>query len=98
MVMMLVLSLGTGVVAAQSFQGASGTVVVEEGETYDGISGISGSIIISGTVTGDVSGVSGQIHVTETGVVEAPSRPPQGPYSSTGAWTETSAPARATSK
>jgi len=70
MVMMLVLSLGTGVVAAQSFQGASGTVVVEEGETYDGISGISGSIIISGTVTGDVSGVSGQIHVTETGVVE----------------------------
>lgn len=67
---MLLLSVGTGVVTAQSFEGASGTVVVEEGETYDGIDGVAGSIVVYGTVTGDVTGAAGDIHVAETGRVE----------------------------
>lgn len=66
----LLLSVGTSVVAAQSFQGAAGTVVVEEGETYDSIDGVAGSIVVYGTVTGDVSGAAGDVHVAESGRVE----------------------------
>ncbi|SFC08969.1 protein CcmA, bactofilin family [Halobiforma haloterrestris] len=66
----LSLSLGTGVVAAQSFEGVSGTVVVEDGETVDGIDGVAGSVVVRGTVTGDISGAAGSIHVVEGGTVE----------------------------
>jgi len=64
----LFVGLVPGVVTAQS--GASGTTVVESGETVSGISGIYGTIIIEGTVTGDVSGVAGDIVVREGGVIE----------------------------
>lgn len=67
---MLALSLGTGVATAQSIEGFSGTIVVEEGETVGSVDGFAGSVIVEGTVTGDISGVAGQIHVTETGSVE----------------------------
>lgn len=66
----LLLSAMAGVVAAQSVQGASGTIVVEEGETVSSIDAVAGSIVIRGTVTGDVSGAAGTIHVAESGTVE----------------------------
>ena len=65
----LLLSTVTGVAAAQSVQGASGTVVVEEGQTVSTIDTLAGSIVVRGTVTGDVSGVAGTIHVAEGGRV-----------------------------
>ncbi|WP_225336313.1 polymer-forming cytoskeletal protein [Halomicrobium urmianum] len=66
----LLLSLGTGVAAAQSFEGAGGTIVVESDETYESVEGVAGSIVVRGTVTGDVSGVAGNVHVAEGGSVE----------------------------
>ncbi len=66
----LLLSLGTGVATAQSFEGAGGSVVVEADETYESIEAVSGLIVVRGTVTGDVSGAAGNIHVAEGGSVE----------------------------
>jgi len=66
----LVVPLGAGVATAQSFEGAAGTIVVEEGETSDGIDGAAGTILVRGTVTGDVSGAAGTVHVAESGRVE----------------------------
>lgn len=65
----VILSLGTGVVAAQSYQGAAGTIVVGPDETYDSIEGVAGTIIVRGTVTGDIAGAAGTVHVTEGGQV-----------------------------
>lgn len=70
LVVILFLPIGTNVVAAQSAEGVFGSVIVEEDETYDSIEGIGGSIIVYGTVTGDVSGVAGTIHVADGGTVE----------------------------
>ena len=70
LVMVLLLSTVTGVVAAQSVQGASGTIVVEEGETVSSVDALAGTIVIRGTVTGDVSGAAGTIHVAESGRVD----------------------------
>ena len=67
LVAMLLLSTVTGVATAQSIQGASGTVVVEEGETVSSVDALAGSIVVRGTVTGDVSGAAGTIHVAESG-------------------------------
>lgn len=64
----IVVSLFSGVGAAQS--GVGGTTTVESGETVSGIDGAYGTIIIEGTVTGDVSGVAGNIVIREGGVVE----------------------------
>lgn len=69
LVVMLLLSTVTGVVAAQSVQGASGTIVVEEGETVSSVDALAGTIVVRGTVTGDVSGAAGTIHVAEGGRV-----------------------------
>ncbi len=69
LVMVILLSTVTGVVAAQSVQGASGTIVVEEGETVSSVDALAGSIVVRGTVTGDVSGAAGTIHVAEGGRV-----------------------------
>lgn len=66
----LVFQAGAGVAAAQSFEGAADTIIVEEGQTYDSIQGVAGTIIVRGTVTGDVSGAAGTIHVTETGRID----------------------------
>lgn len=69
-VVILLLPLATGVGAAQSFEGASGTIVVAEGETVDDIQGAAGSIVVRGTVTGDLSGAAGSIRIAETGRVD----------------------------
>ncbi len=70
LVIALLLPLATGIGAAQSFEGASGTIVVEEGETVDDIQGVAGSIVVRGTVTGDLSGTAGTIRIAETGQVD----------------------------
>lgn len=63
----VVLTLFSGVAVAQS--GVGGTVTVESGETVSSLSGAYGTIIIEGTVTGDVSGAAGNIVIREGGVV-----------------------------
>ena len=65
----VVLSLGTGVAAAQSPQGAAGTIVVGPDETYDSVQGVAGTVIVRGTVTGDIAAAAGTVHVTETGQI-----------------------------
>ena len=61
-------SLFPGVASAQS--GVGGTTVVESGETVSSVSGVYGTIVIEGTVTGDVSGLAGDVVVRESGIVE----------------------------
>jgi cytoskeletal protein CcmA (bactofilin family) len=69
LVSLLVLSTATGVAAAQSYQGAGDTIVVGVDETYDSIEGVAGTVVVRGTVTGDVAVAAGTVHVTETGEV-----------------------------
>jgi cytoskeletal protein CcmA (bactofilin family) len=69
LVVALLLPAATGVGAAQSAQSASGTVVVEEGETVDSVDAFAGTVVVRGTVTGDVSGAAGTIRIAETGRV-----------------------------
>jgi len=69
-VSMLVACGAAGIVAGQSTDGPSGVVVVEADETVDRIDTVAGSVVVRGTVTGDISGVAGHIHVTETGQVD----------------------------
>jgi len=66
----LVLSLGASVAAAQSVRGAGGTVVVDSGETVDGVEAVAGAVVIRGTVTGDLSGVAGTVHVADGGRID----------------------------
>ena len=66
----LVLSLAPGVVAAEPLQGAGGTVVVGPDETYDSVEAVAGTVIVRGTVTGDVSAAAGTVHITERGQVQ----------------------------
>lgn len=58
------LSLLPGIAAAQS--GASGTVIIEEGETVSEVDAVAGTVIVRGTVTGDVSAVAGNVHIEGT--------------------------------
>lgn len=66
-VLALLLQAGTGIAAAQSFEGAAGTIVVEEGETVDSIEAVGTTIVVRGTVTGDVSGAAADVQVAESG-------------------------------
>ena len=61
--------LATGVAAAQSVQSPSGSVVIAEGETVDGVETVAATIVVRGTVEGDVSGAAGSIRIAETGRV-----------------------------
>jgi len=65
----VVLAGTAGVATAQSFQGGGDTVVVGADESYDSVEGIAGTVIVRGTVTGDVSTAAGSVHVTESGTV-----------------------------
>ena len=67
-VLVVVSSLFAGVASARS--GIGGTTTVESGETVSSLSGVYGTIIIEGTVTGDVSGLAGDVLIREGGVVE----------------------------
>ena len=55
---------GPGVAAAQS--GVGGNIVVGPDETVSSIDAVTGSIVIEGTVTGDVSGVAGNVVIDGT--------------------------------
>lgn len=73
-VSLLVLATGPGVVAAQSMDATqemrlSGTAVVEEGVTVNGLDVVSGTVVVRGTVDGDLSGVAGNVVIADTGVV-----------------------------
>ncbi|MGQ3328942.1 MULTISPECIES: bactofilin family protein [Halorubrum] len=61
--------LATGLATAQSVQGASGSIVVDEGETVDSVEGAAATIVVRGTVEGDLSGAAGSIRIAETGRV-----------------------------
>ncbi|MFW5919198.1 MAG: polymer-forming cytoskeletal protein [Halanaeroarchaeum sp.] len=77
--LLLVASASSGAVAALSAPtatdalpaqtGPAGTVVVEEGSTSSGISTVAGTIVVRGTVNGDVSGVAGDVVIAESGTV-----------------------------
>ncbi|QKY19252.1 polymer-forming cytoskeletal protein [Halolamina sp. CBA1230] len=69
-VTVVLLSSLSGVAAAQSTGQFGDTIVVGEDETVDGIDGVAGTIVVRGTVTGDVAGTAGTIRITETGTVE----------------------------
>ncbi|WP_418284286.1 bactofilin family protein [Halorubrum sp. DTA46] len=68
-VVALLFPLTAGIATAQSVQGAGEVLVVDEGETVDGVDGVAGTIIVRGTVDGDLSGAAGSIRVTESGRV-----------------------------
>ena len=66
----LVLGSVAGVATAQQVPPAGGAIVVDEGETYVGdLQATGGSVIIAGTVDGDVSVAAGSVVVTDTGEV-----------------------------
>ncbi|ELY28078.1 bactofilin family protein [Haloferax volcanii] len=70
LVSLLVVGSLAGVAAAQQGPSAGGAVVVDEGETVDGdLDAVGGTVVVAGTVTGDVSATAGTVLVTETGVV-----------------------------
>lgn len=66
----VLLSAATGVATAQPVRGVSGSVVVAEGETVEGIDAVTGSVVVRGTVSGDINGLAGTIHVADGGRVE----------------------------
>lgn len=66
-VALVVLSASAGTVTAEAQIG--GTVVVAEGETVDGLEVVAGTVVVRGTVEGDLSGTAGTIVVERTGTV-----------------------------
>jgi len=67
-VVLLTVTLFSGVAAAQT--GLGGTTTVGSDETVSSVSGVYGTIIIEGTVTGDVSGLAGNVVIEEGATVE----------------------------
>ncbi|WP_411968372.1 bactofilin family protein [Haloferax sp. YSSS75] len=66
----LVVGSVAGVATAQQAPPAGGAIVIGEGETYTGdLEAAGGSVIIAGTVDGDVSVAAGSVIVTDTGEV-----------------------------
>ncbi|WP_353634863.1 polymer-forming cytoskeletal protein [Halobacterium sp. NMX12-1] len=68
LVVALAVSTFAGVAAADDRAG--GTIVVEEGETVtDGLQATGGTVVVRGTVQGDLEAFAGSVDVTETGTV-----------------------------
>lgn len=63
----VVLPLFTGVAAAD--RRAGDTVVIEEGETVNGLSATAGTIVVEGTVDGDLRAYAGDVVIAESGEV-----------------------------
>lgn len=63
----VVLTSVPGVVVAETRTG--GSVVVAEGETVDGLEAFAGSVVVRGTVEGDLTGAAGDVTVAPTGRV-----------------------------
>jgi cytoskeletal protein CcmA (bactofilin family) len=66
--LVLALAVVPGLVAAE--QRAGSTVVVAEDEELDSLTATGGTVIVRGTVTGDVDAYAGSVVVAESGVVE----------------------------
>lgn len=64
---LIILLSFTGVAAADSRAG--GTIIVDEGETVNGLSATGGTVIIRGTVDGDLRVYGGDIRIAESGEV-----------------------------
>jgi cytoskeletal protein CcmA (bactofilin family) len=64
---LVVLSVVPGTVVAD--QRVGGTVVVAEGETVEGLEAVSGTVLVRGTVDGDLEGAGGTVVVAESGTV-----------------------------
>ena len=75
LVTLLVIGMGPAPAAAQSLggelgaQSVTGSAVVAEGETVTGLDVVAGTVVIRGTVAGNLNGFAGDIVITETGVV-----------------------------
>ncbi|ELZ15855.1 hypothetical protein C478_03934 [Natrinema thermotolerans DSM 11552] len=69
LVTIVIIGIGPLTVAAQSNGQTGGTVVVEEDETVDSLEAFGGSVVVRGTVTGDVSAVGGDVRIERTGEV-----------------------------
>lgn len=67
-VILLVLAAAPGLVAAQESRAGS-TVTVGPGETVDGLNVAAGTVVVHGTVNGDLNGVAADVRVSESGVV-----------------------------
>lgn len=67
--LVLVLPTFTGVAAAQSDQRFGGAVVIEDGETVDGFTAYGGTVIVRGTVEGDLTAFAGRVVVEDGGTV-----------------------------
>lgn len=65
--LVVVLAVVPGSAAAESRAG--GTVVVAEDETVDGLEAFAGSVVVRGTVDGNLQAFAGDVTVTETGRV-----------------------------
>jgi len=70
LVAVVVIGTVPATVAAQSNAEVGGTVVVEEGETADDLQAVGGTIVVRGTVTGDISAAGGDIRIEDTGQVD----------------------------
>jgi cytoskeletal protein CcmA (bactofilin family) len=68
MVLTLVLAAGPGLAVAETRVGS--TVTVEAGETVDGLEVAAASVIVHGTVNGNIDGVAAEVRISETGVVD----------------------------
>lgn len=64
---MVLLGTSVGIAAAQ--EETRGNVVVEEGETVDSVDAVAGTVVVRGTVTGDVEVFAGSVQVAPTGDV-----------------------------
>jgi len=68
LVVALAVSTFAGVAAAD--ERAGGTIVVEEGETVtDGLRATGGTVVVRGTVEGDVEAFAGSVEIAESGTV-----------------------------
>ena len=65
--LLVVLATTPGLAAAESRTG--GSVIIEEGETVDGLEAFAGSVVVRGTVDGDLSAAAGDVTIAETGRV-----------------------------
>lgn len=66
-VVLVALATVPGVAAAETRAG--GTVIVEQGETVDGLTAFAGNVIVRGTVEGDLTAFAGNVVLAETGRV-----------------------------
>jgi cytoskeletal protein CcmA (bactofilin family) len=76
LVALIVFAIGPAPAAAQSIGGGpgaqmmTGSAVVSEGETVSGLDVMAGTVVIRGTVDGDLNGVAGDVVIGESGIIK----------------------------